>query len=244
MPESGSRQEPVHFQITVCCFVRGEQRGRLLPEGRFRLDFEQIRRDMRDRQGNGGFKLLPEICAVLTGQSEHQIDGHIPKARIMRGEDGFFCLLCRVPSAEYPQRLIGKGLHADGQPVDARRSPCGKTLRRDGQWVCLECDFGIRQNCKTGFRRGEHSAGHFRREQRGCSAAEVDRIRRHCLRQRGEIPADRFRERGGILCAVLSRIEVTVGTFHRAERHMDIDAGVHSRLIASISFPKVLWNIS
>ena len=104
-------QECVHLQPAVGGGIVIRQIRVRLRKRRLRFDLQQIRRNMRNRQGNSCPEIRGKHFRRLHRQSEHQVNGKIPETRIRCTQNRIACLLRRMFSAECRQHIRLKRLH-------------------------------------------------------------------------------------------------------------------------------------
>ena len=176
--------------------------------------------------GNG----LLQFVRRLLRQCQHQVTGQVPEARFCGSVYRFHSLLCRVQPSQPFQLGIRQGLHPQRKPVDACVAKFPQLLRCHSGRICLQCNLRIRGQGKLFRRRFQNLCDLCRQQQRGRSAAEIDRV--HAFRLGSvsvmpQVPAD-CRSVGGQQFRLCRHgIEVAVGTLPAAKRHVQIKSGTH-----------------
>ena len=177
----------VHLLVDFAEFPFHQVRIRQVPasflEAGFELrpvfDDEAVNGSVDDGQFVEDLQVAVHIFQALAGQAVHEVDREIAEARIVCSEDRFLPLPCRMDTAEARQEVVGKGLDADTEAVDAKLPKRGSVRLIEALRIGFERDFRIL--CEDeGLSDTGHDAFQFRRRQeRRRAAAEIERVR--CL---------------------------------------------------------------
>ena len=212
------RLDGVEIHIRLCVVVGKIGAVLVLPEPRSRLGLEVD--DVAQR--------LHPLLAALVRQAEHQIDGDIVEAGAARQHDGLLGLLVVVGPSERLELLVGVGLHADGDAVEARTPQARQHRQRHGIGIGLQCHLRVAADVEAPVDLGKNAVKAAGPDERLRAAAEVDRVhliadgarsgladvREHCA----QIPVHQL-----LVARTAEGIKVAVFAFAAAERDMNID---------------------
>ena len=201
----------------------------VFPELGARLDLQTVAGDVLGLEIDDVAQRLHPLLAALVRKAVHEIDGDVVKARAARHHDRLLRLTVVVRAAERLELLVGVGLHADGDAVEARAVEAREHGKRDRVGICLKRHLGVAADVKATVDLGEDAAQAAGSEERGRAAAEVDGVDLVPLRagrgladvgeNGGQIPVHQL-----LVARAAEGVEVAVFALAAAERHMDVDA--------------------
>ena len=161
----------------------------------------------------------------LIGQAVDHVQAELVEPGRTGVRDGALGLRGRVDPSEQLQVGGVEGLHADGQPVHARRPKPFEPVPVDRPGVGLERDLHRRFEAEPGRQQREDRLDFPRLERRGGPAADVDRVEDQPARRRRRDFRAQRRQEGRLQAEVGDRVEIAVGALAHAERDVDVDAG-------------------
>ena len=147
-------------------------------EARARVDRELIAGDVARLERDGRRQLAPPRLRRLAGQAEDEVDGDGVEACGLRGLDRGPRLLRAVAAAEEAERVVGEGLHAEGEGAHPEAPPGGAGVGRHVLGVGLEEDPGVGRERQVRAAGGDDAREVLRRQLRRGARRRSTRCRR------------------------------------------------------------------
>ena len=224
--ETGGGEPGFDRFLHVGALVAFRQFGREGGEAGVRFQRQLIAGKVRRLEGERLLDVGQRLGMPLAGQAVHQVE--VEGLEMAGGEFGGMAgLVAVVHPAERLQMAVVEALDAEREAGDASGAIAGEAPGLGGAGVGFEGDFGVRRQPRQRAEGGEQFVDGCRRKQAGRAAAEEDADHRPAPDQR-QRALQVLEQRGDIFllwhCAAsLVRVEIAVGTFADAPRHMHVE---------------------
>ena len=228
--ESGIGQRAVHREeLLLARLLRHGHESSLrhaAAEGRPGFDGQMVCRNVLHAQRDRFAQVAPQRLDSEAGHAEDQIDRYVRKSRLLCPPHGVAGRVGRMAAVHQAQLPVVERLYADRETVDPRACQPGEIVGRQIVGIGLDGTFFERRAVEPFGGMGDELLQLFGGQQRGGSAAEVDRaqsFRRQELRFAVQFVVHRPDD-------ILHRpqigrfVEVAVGADALAERNMEIES--------------------
>ena len=229
--ESGVAERAVHREELL--FARLFRHGgepalrHAAAEGRLRLYGQMVCRNVLHAQRDRFAQIACERRGAESGYAEDQVDGHVAEARLLRLSHGLARRVGRMAAVHQAQLPVVERLYADREAVDPRAGQPPQVVGRQVVGVGLDGALFEDRAVEEFGGVGDELLQLLGRQQRGGSAAEIDRaqlLRRQESRFAAQFVVHRLHD--GLHRPQVGRlVEVAVGADTLAEGDMEIESG-------------------
>ncbi len=163
---------------------------------------------------------------ALAGQRKHQVDVDVIEALFTQKRTGRGDIVGLVLAPEQEEHFRVERLRAEADSRDTGCAPGGGFLRRDGRRIYFEREFApAALDRKLARQFGEKLGG----KNRGCAAAEINRLRCEDKFLPGALPfgPQRGDEFALLRHPALVNVKCAIGAYLRAKGHVEVEMADH-----------------